>query len=186
MPIMHTTKLPTVSALPTSSQAILQGMWGAPAQSLHLLLSWSWVCCRDVQTQVEALGASLLQQLLCGLCEASCPCACRQYPTTGAWALRILDLGWAGVEGKVRYPSAMDSTIKWPEGATPHALILKKHDLSMMRSSVRQLTAQASASPHLSIWRRLSIFCKRPTSTRTTSASQLSFGCACVNSPLLR
>ncbi len=60
MPSMLTTKLPIVSALPTSSQAILRSMWGAPAQSLHLLLSWSWGCCRDVQTQVEALGASLL------------------------------------------------------------------------------------------------------------------------------
>ena len=103
---------------------------------------------------------------------------CRQDPETGAWELRVLSLGWAGTQGTVRYPSFMNrSSIKWPKGATPRALILKEHDQFMMRNALRQLSPQASLSvaPRLSLWRRRRIFCNQPTSVRTTSASRLSF-----------
>ena len=90
----------------------------------------------------------------------------------------MLDLDWAGAEGTVRYPISMNRTdIEWHEGAFPCAKILKAHDQFMMRSAVRQLSAQASASvsPRLSLWRRRRTLCKQPTSVRTTSASRLSF-----------
>ena len=45
------------------------------------------------------------------------------------------------------------SSIKWPKGATPRALILKEHDQFMMRSALRQLSPQAllSVAPRLSL-----------------------------------
>ena len=91
--------------------------------------------------------------------------------------LRILDSDWAGPEGKVKYPCLNRTSITWPEGATSGALILKKHDQSMMRSSVSQPTAQASvsASRCLDLSTRPWIFCKHPTSARTTSTSRLRF-----------
>ena len=137
----------------------------------------SLVYCRNLQTQVDALGPPLLQQPPCSLHEASCTDACRSNPETGACELCVLDLGWVGTEGTTRYPASMNRTdIEWAEGATPRAKILKAHDQFMMRSAVRQWSAQASASvsPPLSLWRRRRILCKQPTSVRTTSAPRLS------------
>ena len=158
--------------------SVLQRRCGALAQSLQLLLSRSLVYGRDLQTQVDALRAPTLWQLSHSLHEAPCADACRQDHEIGAWELRVLDLGWAGTQGTVRYPSSMNcNSIKWPQGATFCALILKEHDQFMMRSALRQLSAQASASvaPRLSLWGRRQIFCKQPTSARATSASRLSF-----------
>ena len=75
----------------------------------------------------------------------------------------------------MKYPTFINrTTIKWPEGATPRALILRKHDQSMMR---RQISAQASVSlsPRLSLRWRQQILCKQLSASRTASASRLSF-----------
>ena len=81
--------------------ACKQSTCGACTQSLHLLLSGSLVCRHDLQPQVDALKASLLSQLLGGLCEASCTDACRKIPKTDVWELRILDLGPAGRRSEI-------------------------------------------------------------------------------------
>ena len=73
----------------------------------------------------------------------------------------------------VKYPTFLNRNIKWPDGATPRALIHRKHDQSMMR---RQFSAWASVSvsPRLSLRWRQQILCKQLTVMRTTPASRLS------------
>ena len=43
-------------------------------------------------------------------------------------SVRILDFDWAGQEQTVRYPSALDITIKWHPAVRPGGLVEKHHD----------------------------------------------------------
>ena len=52
------------------------------------------------------------------------------------WSVRFVDFDWAGVAGVHRYPPFMNSSIWWPAGATPLAIMQQQHDIALLQAEV--------------------------------------------------
>lgn len=50
----------------------------------------------------------------------------------GMKEVKLIDFDWAGVQGQIQYPPLISSTIGWPEGVGPLALIEYHHDCKML------------------------------------------------------
>ena len=52
--------------------------------------------------------------------------------TGGAWEVRLVDLDWAGVVGRARYPPHMSKDIGWHPAARPGVLLQQEHDVHLL------------------------------------------------------
>ncbi|KAA6429048.1 MAG: hypothetical protein FRX49_01158 [Trebouxia sp. A1-2] len=52
------------------------------------------------------------------------------------WRVKFVDFDWAGVAGAHCYPPFMNSSIRWPAGATPLAIIQQQHDVALLGAEV--------------------------------------------------
>ena len=50
--------------------------------------------------------------------------------------VKFLDLDWAGVAGAHCYPPFMNSSIRWPAGATPLGILQQQHDVALLEAEV--------------------------------------------------
>ena len=50
-------------------------------------------------------------------------------------ALRLIDLDWAGIAGKAKYPILLNTmSIQWPVGVAPGHTLQQHHDLQLLNS----------------------------------------------------
>lgn len=52
------------------------------------------------------------------------------------WSVKFVDFDWAGAAGVHCYPPFMNSSIRWPAGATPLAIIQQQHDVALLRAEL--------------------------------------------------
>lgn len=64
------------------------------------------------------------------------------------WRVKFLDFDWAGVAGAHRYPPFMNSSIRWPAGASPLGIIQQQHDVALLEAEV-QLRLEGGLLPML-------------------------------------
>jgi hypothetical protein len=48
-------------------------------------------------------------------------------------SVMIIDFDWCGKAGEARYPATLNDAVDWPKGVEPDAVMLKEHDLTMLR-----------------------------------------------------
>ena len=53
------------------------------------------------------------------------------------WRVKFVDFDWANVAGAHCYPPFMSSSIRWPAGATPLAIIQQQHDVALLGAEVQ-------------------------------------------------
>lgn len=49
-----------------------------------------------------------------------------------SWRVKFVDFDWAGVAGVHCYPPFINSSIQWPAGAAPLAIIQQQHDVALL------------------------------------------------------
>ena len=54
------------------------------------------------------------------------------------WHIRFLDFDWVAVAEEDKYPPFMNPRIAWPAGAQPFAVMLSKHDVTLLQMQFDQ------------------------------------------------
>lgn len=59
---------------------------------------------------------------------------CDRQASDGTTVLGVLlvDFDWSGPQGQQRYPSSLNDSVEWPQGAEPYGIIAFAHDLAML------------------------------------------------------